>query len=289
MPVQKPLPSGAPRFNEDPHLRHEQPSLSSDVEGLIPYPMSVSSLSFTDSEEFDALFETLDTPSKMPALRKDTINMPVKENESQSSAPVPGRKHERFYSEGGNMTFRIKDTLYRVPGYFFLRDSPYFRALVKNAVGTDAASQSRSTSSNAASLTLCCLSCIPRKSRVSRRSMIQYSLSVNSDFDESELKTAEAWTAVLRLSAEWSFASVRRLAISHLQSIASAVDKVVLGHTYGVDEWIRPGYVALCTRAEPLTRAESLRLGFGDIMLIMTVRERAYANRARGVAVQVVA
>ncbi|KAA1470541.1 hypothetical protein DENSPDRAFT_745708, partial [Dentipellis sp. KUC8613] len=92
-------------------------------------------------------------------------------------------------------------------------------------------------------------------------------------FHECELKTVEAWTSVLRLSTEWSFSSIRTLAIERLLPIAAPIDKVILGRTYGIDAWLQPGFVALCDRLQPLTVDEAIRLGIRDAILITTVRE----------------
>ncbi|KAA1470556.1 hypothetical protein DENSPDRAFT_923507, partial [Dentipellis sp. KUC8613] len=101
-----------------------------------------------------------------------------------------------------------------------------------------------------------------------------------TEFHECELKTLDAWTSVLHLATTWSFSSLRALAIDRLWPIASPVDKVVLGRTYGVDAWIRPGIIALCDRVEPLTKAEGFRLGVGDAVAIMAIRERMRVRRA---------
>ncbi|KAA1470536.1 hypothetical protein DENSPDRAFT_775001, partial [Dentipellis sp. KUC8613] len=99
-------------------------------------------------------------------------------------------------------------------------------------------------------------------------------------FHECELKTVEALSSVLRLSTEWSFSSIRTLAIDLLLPIASPVDKVVLGRTYGIDAWLRPGFLALCDRDHPPTLDEATRLGIHDTLLITTVRESMRSRNA---------
>ncbi|KAA1470500.1 hypothetical protein DENSPDRAFT_741012, partial [Dentipellis sp. KUC8613] len=94
-----------------------------------------------------------------------------------------------------------------------------------------------------------------------------------ADFHECEVKTVDAWTAVLRLATKWSFTSIRKLAIDRIEPIASAVDKVVLGRTYTINAWLRPGFVALCERVQPLTRDEGRRLGVDDVILVAAIRE----------------
>ncbi|KAA1470543.1 hypothetical protein DENSPDRAFT_744118, partial [Dentipellis sp. KUC8613] len=151
----------------------------------------------------------------------------------------------------------VKDTLYRVPKYFFHRDSSYFRTLFSQNPGKG--------SDSAAPIPLDGVDCGEFDALLS--------VIYPAHFHECELKTIEAWASVLRLSTEWSFSSIRTLAIERLLPIASPVDKVVLGRTYGIHAWLQPGFVALCNRPQPPTVDEAIRLGVRDTILITTVRE----------------
>ncbi|KAA1470548.1 hypothetical protein DENSPDRAFT_928933 [Dentipellis sp. KUC8613] len=230
-------------------------------------------MSSSDFEEFD--IQIIETHARAPEA--PNVNMSSGEKGIPFPSPAPEPKHQRFYFEGGETTFlvsffsirpssklkaeQVQGTLYRIPHYFLLRDSPYFRELLNKST------------KNAASA-----SPIPLEGVDCAEFDAFLSILYPTDFHECELKTVEAWTAVLRLSTEWSFASVRKLAISRLQPIASDVDKVVLGSKYKVDAWACDGRVALCDGPEPLTWEEGLRLGFAEAMLIMTVRERVRAR-----------
>jgi hypothetical protein len=74
-------------------------------------------------------------------------------------------------------------------------------------------------------------------------------------------KTTEEWTSVLRLATKWNFLSLRNLAVERLFDITSPIDRVVLGHTFDVPEWLPLAYTDLCKRGEPLTIEEGKRLG----------------------------
>ncbi|TFY50891.1 hypothetical protein EVG20_g11271 [Dentipellis fragilis] len=219
--------------------------------------MSASSLSFTDSEDFDIMSETLNSSPRMPALVANSISSVEKATESPGTAPAPEHKHARFYFEDGNVTFLVQGVTYHVPRCFFCRHSSYFRTLFKNSPESEDPTKP-----------------IPLDNVACSEFDVLLSILYPTDFDKCELKTVESWTAVLRLSTEWSFPSIHRLAINRLQPIALAIDQVALGRTYGIEPWMGPGYATLCNREKPLTREEGLRLGFDDTMLIMTVRER---------------
>lgn len=94
-----------------------------------------------------------------------------------------------------------------------------------------------------------------------------------SAYTDEPVLDATDWAAVLHLAGQWSFSSIRKLAILRLWKCSSDVDKVVYGHRYHVDEWLLPGYVALCERDEALTLEEGKRLGVGDVIAITRARE----------------
>ncbi|TFY71232.1 hypothetical protein EVG20_g1773 [Dentipellis fragilis] len=249
-------------------------------------PISVSSLSPTSTEDFDALSESPlyspDTPAVVimspngnvnpvslspPIVWGSGQNTPAVEQKYQSSQAESGQtyeKHQTFYFADGNVTFLVGDTLYRVHRYFFQRDSAHFANLLLGRPLSEAVDAS-------GPIALHDVECSEFDALLS--------ILYPADFHKCEVKTVDAWTAVLRLSTKWSFASIRALAIDRLEPIASAVDKVVLGRIYTIDSWLRPGFVALCERAQPLTKDEGRRLGVDDVILIVTIREGVRVQR----------
>ncbi|KDQ58985.1 hypothetical protein JAAARDRAFT_109232, partial [Jaapia argillacea MUCL 33604] len=85
--------------------------------------------------------------------------------------------------------------------------------------------------------------------------------------------TFEAWSSVLALATKWSFKSVRFTAIRHLTTIASPIDKLVLGRQYDVLEWLQDAYVNICQRPEALSIEEAEKLGLKEAILISQVRQ----------------
>ncbi|TFK71234.1 hypothetical protein BDN72DRAFT_753212, partial [Pluteus cervinus] len=86
------------------------------------------------------------------------------------------------------------------------------------------------------------------------------------------LSTVEDWTSVLTVAHNWEFSAIKKLAISQLEPIASAVDRVVLGQEYNLPDWTTAGYRELCRRAEPISKAESRRLGLEAVTDISSLR-----------------
>lgn len=80
------------------------------------------------------------------------------------------------------------------------------------------------------------------------------------------------WSAVLYFADKWNFKSVRVLAIKNLSSIASPIDKIVLGRRYHIDEWLSDAYEAVCKRPEPLTLEEGRQLDLENVIKISAIR-----------------
>ncbi|THH21577.1 hypothetical protein EW146_g60 [Bondarzewia mesenterica] len=167
------------------------------------------------------------------------------------------KKHERFFFGDGNVTFLVKDTLYRVHQYFFSRDSPHFLYLISRHAHEE----------HSSTITL---------NNVEVHDFDAFlSVLYPSNFKTSDISTVEEWTSVLRLSQKWGFRSIRELAIERLGPISSPVDKIVLGRMFDIAHWLTPGFAGLVERKAPLTPEEGRRLGVEDVILISTLRENA--------------
>ncbi|KZP28758.1 hypothetical protein FIBSPDRAFT_852460 [Athelia psychrophila] len=103
----------------------------------------------------------------------------------------------------------------------------------------------------------------------------------NSDFRRPTEKTTAQWTSILHLAAKWGFESIQLLAIDSLTASAIPVDKIVLGRRYSILDWLPGAYEAVCTRANPLTVEEGMKLGVEDIIKISAVRQVYGCAKAR--------
>ncbi|KAH6907068.1 hypothetical protein BKA70DRAFT_1150737 [Coprinopsis sp. MPI-PUGE-AT-0042] len=93
-------------------------------------------------------------------------------------------------------------------------------------------------------------------------------------YDDRPALTAEEWTSVLKLSTQWLFNDLRKLAISHLSSTKmDAIDRICLAKEYRVYDWLLEGYEqivhrlltfdAACGPQTILTTQEGKRIGGG--------------------------
>ncbi|KZP06380.1 hypothetical protein FIBSPDRAFT_1053561 [Athelia psychrophila] len=173
-----------------------------------------------------------------------------------------GTKHSQYYfKRWGNCG--LLEVLYSVHRYFFERDSAHFRSILESVQGADAKN----------AIVLPDVSC----SDFDEFLAILYP----TDFRHPTAKTTAQWTSILHLAAKWGFESIRLLAIDNLTTTAIPVDKIVLGRRYGISDWLPGAYEAVCTRADPLTVEEGMKLGVEDIIRISAARQAYGCAKAR--------
>ncbi|KZP15106.1 hypothetical protein FIBSPDRAFT_705228, partial [Athelia psychrophila] len=164
-------------------------------------------------------------------------------------------RHSQYYFKDGNVVFLIEEVLYSVHRYFFERDSAHFRSILESVQGADERSP----------IVLLDVNC----SDFDEFLAILYP----TDFRRPTAKATPQWTSVLHLAAKWGFESIQLLATDNLTETATPVDKIVLGRRYGISDWLPRAYEAVCTRADPLTVEEGMKLGVEDIIKISAARQ----------------
>jgi hypothetical protein len=83
----------------------------------------------------------------------------------------------------------------------------------------------------------------------------------------------DEWTSILKLAVKWNFQSIEVVAVKQLGPITSPIDKIVLGRTYNIVEWLPTAYGDICRRKDALTLEEGMRLGMEDVIKITTMRQ----------------
>ncbi|KZP28756.1 hypothetical protein FIBSPDRAFT_693229, partial [Athelia psychrophila] len=152
---------------------------------------------------------------------------------------------------------------YNVHRYFFERDSTHFRSILESIQGADEHTP----------VVFPDVSCGDFDEFLA--------ILYPTNFRRPTAKTTAQWTSVLHLAAEWGFESIQLLAIDNLTATAIPVDKIVLGRRYGISDWLSGAYEAVCTRADPLTVEEGMKLGVEDIIRISTARQVYGCAKAR--------
>lgn len=173
-----------------------------------------------------------------------------------STAPN-GREHERYYFKDGNVTFLLEDVLFRVHRFFFERDSARFRDVILKDLNSDPRDVIvRLTDCTAVDF--------------ERFLGVLYPVA----FHQHDATTMDEWRSILALSTQWGFESIRLLAIREVFSLASPIDKIVLGRQYDIRVWLPDAYEAVCLREDPLSDEEAERIGAKDTARVARLRER---------------
>ncbi|KZP20415.1 hypothetical protein FIBSPDRAFT_1022597 [Athelia psychrophila] len=155
---------------------------------------------------------------------------------------------------------QIEATLYNVHRYFFARDSIHFRVILQD---TDASRP----------CVMSDVSCADFDELLA--------ILYPTDFRQPTKKTTPQWTSILHLAAKWGFENIKLLAIDNLTANAIPIDKIVLGRRYGIMDWLPGAYEAVCTRADPLTVEEGMKLGVEDAVRISAARQVYGTGTAR--------
>lgn len=89
---------------------------------------------------------------------------------------------------------------------------------------------------------------------------------------------------IVELAHRWKFPEVKELALRELQKIdIPIIDRIILYQRYKVgDDLLVPLYTALCSRDEPPSHADLVRLGVETTALILLARERVRARPSDG-------
>ncbi|KAJ7180579.1 hypothetical protein C8R46DRAFT_1318570 [Mycena filopes] len=177
--------------------------------------------------------------------------------------PRGGRfnEHPSFFFPDGTVVFLVENTLYRVHRYFFERDSAVFAAMftLPSAVGQRPEGEVVENPVVLEGVSTDDFDCF-------------LSILYPSDFTVRDVRSAAQWTSVLSLASRWDFTSLRELAIQHLFTMTSVVERIAVARRYDILEWLVPAYTEVCERKDPLTLAEGRLLGVDDVICIGQVR-----------------
>ncbi|KZP10909.1 hypothetical protein FIBSPDRAFT_757464, partial [Athelia psychrophila] len=194
-------------------------------------------------------------PSPRASSLIDSNELEQPAGQAKIGQEAKGTRHSQYNFKDGNVVFLVDEVLYNVHRYFFERDSAHFGSVLESA------QESEETSP----IVLADVSC----SDFDEFLAILYP----TDFRHPAEKTTAQWTSILHLAAKWGFESIQLLAIDNLTASAIPVDKIVLGRRYGISDWLPGAYEAVCSRADPLTIEEGMKLGMEDAIRISAARQ----------------
>ncbi|KAG1810552.1 uncharacterized protein BJ212DRAFT_1278788 [Suillus subaureus] len=173
--------------------------------------------------------------------------------------------HPEFYLPGGNITFLVENTLFRVHRFFFERESQVFiRKLAQapqDGTSDDSAFRVEDVTSDDFATLL----------------WVWYSPMYRLD-----RKLSDNWLVILELSTRWQFLEMRKLAVEQLQNLKmDPVEKIAIYNKYEIDKsLLLPEYKHLCTREGQMSIEEGEKVGLLTVLAIHQAREHAMKSAA---------
>ncbi|KAF8161457.1 hypothetical protein B0H34DRAFT_652287 [Crassisporium funariophilum] len=172
---------------------------------------------------------------------------------------IPAVPHPVYWFMDGSITFRVKNTTYRVHRHHFQQHSEYFRSYLET-VDSD--------------FTRGPFTPIELSNVQTHEFERLLSIFYPSNLANRGLTTAEEWRSILTLSIRWRFPQLKVLAIRKLGQVLSTVDKIVLAQAHGVLDvhWLLPAYAELCTMDRPVKLEDAEKLGMQTVLKIWQVQ-----------------
>ncbi|KAI0292798.1 hypothetical protein BC826DRAFT_911330 [Russula brevipes] len=181
-------------------------------------------------------------------------------------------RHSEYYIYGGDIIFRVEDTLFRVHRYFFTRESAFFRSKLPHPPPPGDFSKGYS---DAHPLVL------EDALEVDFERFLWVFYNPKYSLYDA---TAEQWTSIVKLAHQWDFTAIKALAVRELERLAiPPLQKIAIYHRYLIDRTLlRAAYAAFATRVEPITIEEGQELGLETALQLARARELARAPASDG-------
>ena len=98
--------------------------------------------------------------------------------------------------------------------------------------------------------------------------------------------TLADWVAMLSISTRWIFEKVRERAIKEITARLGKVEAfelIRLAIKYDVEQWFKPAYRRIVTRAELITHAESVKIPYRVTIMLTRSREQYWKHHQPGI------
>ncbi|KAK7012804.1 hypothetical protein R3P38DRAFT_3279276 [Favolaschia claudopus] len=189
-------------------------------------------------------------------------------------------RHQDYYLQTvvfkGRSWIQVEDCLFNVPRYHFERGSEVFAGMFSvPQPGGDTCKEGQGDSNPIV---------LVGKSSADFQALLKilYPLDIEPVMKNSSTwMTTGEWISVLKLSTEWRFLHIRKMAIEMLASTTeiSSVQRIVLARKYEVASWLCRGYLELAQSTESISDEEGELLGWKTAFRLIQARERTPSVR----------
>jgi len=176
-------------------------------------------------------------------------------------------RHTEYYITGGDVVFRVENTLFRCHRYFFTRDSAYFREKLPHPPPPGEFTKGSSDPNPFI---------LEDTLKVDFERLLWVFYNPKYNIYEGSV---EEWSSILKLAHQWGFVEVKAFALRELeQHEIPALQKILLYHAHDIDrDLLQAAYAALTARDEPISFDEGLQLGLETALQLARAREIARA------------
>ncbi|KXN93016.1 hypothetical protein AN958_09961 [Leucoagaricus sp. SymC.cos] len=175
--------------------------------------------------------------------------------------------HPDFWIRGGDLYFRVEQTLFRVHSYFFTEESKYWEdELVGPAPrGNEVLKKGKDKKDP-----------IVLKDEKPEEFAQFLWVFYNETFGDYSTATQDTWKVVIHFAGKWGFTEVMKLSLEHLQQdkTMGLVEQIQLYQENKVPkEYIYPLYVKLASRDELVGIEDACALGLETYVAVQQARE----------------
>jgi hypothetical protein len=276
------LPPNVIQHSEPPTSPSVQSVLSSQI-GVLP---TVSASPPLSGQADNLVPPEHPSGSSFPAIAKEDS---IREETSLADTPPHSFiQHDEFFLQDAHvklvvcdsssqpytlLTFmrkQVGNTLFRVHGFFFERESEKSRSLLRESTDRDGVITIDGIEAVDLARFLKVLYC---RWVQGRRTMSSSYIPLCSAAEQPGLFSKDEWTSVLALAHRWHFASIRALAVRKLLPITTPVDQIVLAARYAIDHWKPNAYLKICEQDAWLSPEDCRRVGLEELIKIGEARQ----------------
>ncbi|KAF7977943.1 hypothetical protein HWV62_2021 [Athelia sp. TMB] len=187
---------------------------------------------------------------------------------NQSSASMVLTPHPRHNITGGDVTFIVEHSLYRVHAWFFVEHSPYFAKLLKGDDSAPIAQIQVQLAGVSVKDFETFLSVIYPAPYHAKTTYYPSELGVFPERGETD------WRRLLSFASAFDFTNLVSTALRGLDKYLQPIEKFLLGDELGIPQLTAQGLREICTQTASLTTLEGRQLGVDDVVRVYGLRER---------------
>lgn len=186
-----------------------------------------------------------------------------------ASAPVNEEHRNPFYFDDSQVVLKVEQQIHKVHRYFLVRESEFFQDLFSLPQGDSASVEGVDDEHPIY---------IPDTPTTEFENLLRFFyFGMHDDYKP----TVVDWIAMLSISTRLIFPKVRERAITELTSRQEEIDPfdlIGLAVKYDVQQWLKPAYRRIVTRANLITHEEAAKIPFPMAVMLMRSREQYQKN-----------